>query len=1703
MSVGRDMLSSVPLVVFLDAYPEPAFILCTNTSPHSSLDFVFGNAALHALLFGHDDSGVLNGSSFFAVLSSDDDLLWLSDPLRGRSQHSSIDDSHPISLKPAWLPRDHAPIDLELTPTPIDLPMTMPGVGSSSKSYVFTASPRKTPMNLLRSETYEPTSRRRRDSSLRIPDFPPPPASASVGQRLMSIKSRSKSDSTSWPSQTAPGPQEALLPSRLVHTFPWEKTSLGPREKWPATLKVMVQYLMEKPISSSILWGWPEHVMIYNDAYSKMIGTKHPGIFGQPGAIAWGELWDSLAPVSDLARKGRSTAKIDDQMFFNSLTEAHLPEEVYHSWHWTPIWQEDGTVGGIWNTTFESTTKVIAERRLAGMSDLLSRLSDATTQEQFGERTMEVLARNQLDMPFLALYWCEVENDPATPPRIKKPSGASAYIRNYSSTLVDVKLTLAGTVGIPDGHQITPSTVKYTLDPVTHSVVELGSSGSVAAMDIDGTPRGFTLSSPIGGYAPSIHGTATTATSIASVYDTAPASATSEHQPSPIGATPPSTSSTRLNFASVFVSGSVEIVDPLSSFLAQGLDGRGFKDTPRAAALLPISANSGKSGGGQHGRRLPHAVLLVGLNTRRAYDADYAAWLESVCTGLSNQLTVVLQREADARMIEERERMDKAKTMFFTNVSHELRTPLTLIQAPLEQLAGSGVLTHEAKYKIQLAIRNAKRLKKLIDSIMDMSKLEAGRLIGHFRPVQLGKLTADLAALFRSMAEKKGIAYEISVGSTAGDEPPVYVDVDFWEKIVCNLLSNAFKYTTKGKVSLSVRHDFTMACVRVTDTGVGIPKKYAEQIFERFFRVNNNSAEGTGIGLSLTKELVSLHGGTMSVESQTEDEHPGETGTTFTVTLPHGSAHLPATLVHDSAKPGGNGASHGQMEYWMELDVTTPSVASGDEEDDSVTSSTLFFEKDDAILIVDDNADMRQYIRKIFSPYLTVWEARDGIEALEVVSTQKLNLVLCDVMMPLMDGPEFLTRVREERRNKHLPVIFVTASDDMSLFGGRTEGAVDYVSKPFRVRDLLARVHLQLQLGKRRVKLEEDFEVRSHELRVLADLSPVGIFRTDATGKMTYLNGTWYQITGFPPEQDRDEWLDFVHGESLNGAIQLWRDCFEMHKAGSVQIQWKSERWTHLALSPLTSTDGEMLGAFGAITDTNEQHRAEEARIALAEEREHIAALRAQEAEEQRQMEVERRRAQELLIDVTSHELRQPVSAIIQNAEVVRTNMKGLRELLNDCRKRNICYAPTERMLSEMDDDLQAMDSIMQCGLAQARIANDVLSLSRIQLNVLSIIPTEFDIRRETSQILMVFRNELMTKDIDFNLDLGRGADMFGLQTISTDRSRFAQIITNLMSNAIRFTDMSTGRREIKVSLELALDPPSDETCAPPQLVPGRLPLIRSPASESGDTSAYIYVSVQDSGPGLQKEDLALLFQRFQQGSNAHHVFGGSGLGLFVCRQLCNLMGGKIEVVSELGKGAMFRFFIRGTVPSSSRGPSILVPRVRRSASIHSKASGVSKTSVRSGSRPLPETPNLHLTRPLHVLITEDNKINQTVLARQMKRAGFTYALASNGLEAVNAIERADHGTPGNTSSGKYDVVLMDLEMPVMDGFAATREIRKMEAEGSLQTRSFVIALTGNARLEQVEAARDAGVDDVMIKPYQIESLISKMRAGYQAAKSE
>jgi CheY-like chemotaxis protein len=402
----------------------------------------------------------------------------------------------------------------------------------------------------------------------------------------------------------------------------------------------------------------------------------------------------------------------------------------------------------------------------------------------------------------------------------------------------------------------------------------------------------------------------------------------------------------------------------------------------------------------------------------------------------------------------------------------------------------------------------------------------------------------------------------------------------------------------------------------------------------------------------------------------------------------------------------------------------------------------------------------------------------------------------------------------------------------------------------------------------------------------------------------------------------------------------------------------------------------------------------------------------------------------------------------------VRANLGDLVQQLHDHVSGINIFNPTSEQLATLNEDLEALDSIYQCGLAQERIANDVLSLSRIQLQVLPIHPAEFHLVKEVTSILSIFKNELKMKKIKLDLSFGNSIERLDVRCVFADKARFAQVITNLMVNAMKFTNMATKRRNIWVKVEVSNAAP--ETGASPPLV----------ITRNRDPSApiYIFVSVEDTGPGLTKEDLEVLFKRFQQGSTSQDVFGGSGLGLFVSRKLCELMNGRIDVSSKTGGGAKFEFFIEAKRVHSDSPPTNLSSLPQRVESPTTK-------------------------HPYHVLITEDNSINQTILNRQLKKAGCMTTLASNGLEALEEIKKL---AKSETEPRKFDVILMDCEMPVMSGLTATGEIRKMEASGEIPGPNRILALTGNARAGQIQAALDSGMDDVIMKPYKLEDLLQK-----------
>ena len=431
-------------------------------------------------------------------------------------------------------------------------------------------------------------------------------------------------------------------------------------------------------------------------------------------------------------------------------------------------------------------------------------------------------------------------------------------------------------------------------------------------------------------------------------------------------------------------------------------------------------------------------------------------------------------RAANAKLAE----LDALKTAFFSNISHEFRTPLTLMLGPLEDLlAGDQSLQSGQRRQIELARDNALRLLRLVNTLLDFARLEAGRLRGRFSPVDLARATHDLAAMFASAFESAGLRYVI-------DCPPLsaatWVDPDMWAKIVPNLISNAFKFTFSGEVCVRLREEAAAVVLEIVDSGVGIPPSEVPHIFDRFYRVANargRSHEGSGIGLALVHELVALHGGTISVESEPDR------GSTFRVALPKGFAHLPADAIEETPAPreAADAAPHlAEMAHWRVGDAT-PGAA-----DASTIGPPVAHPDAPLVMVIDDNTDLREYVADLLAPSCRVVTAVDGIEALEAIRQDPPDLVLSDIMMPRLGGFELVARLREDPRTQTIPVILLSArAGEESTLQGLGAGADDYLVKPFSSRELLARVRAHVGLARSRRAWALELERHNRNLQLL------------------------------------------------------------------------------------------------------------------------------------------------------------------------------------------------------------------------------------------------------------------------------------------------------------------------------------------------------------------------------------------------------------------------------------------------------------------------------------------------------------------------------------------------------------------------------------------------------------------------------------------
>lgn len=457
---------------------------------------------------------------------------------------------------------------------------------------------------------------------------------------------------------------------------------------------------------------------------------------------------------------------------------------------------------------------------------------------------------------------------------------------------------------------------------------------------------------------------------------------------------------------------------------------------PREVALVPFNVSG--EGGWQ-------GVLCAGLNPFRPHDDRTRDFLSLVVGQISTAIGTADDFEAERRRAEALAELDRAKTQFFSNISHEFRTPLTLQLGAVETLLGDRAsLTASQQRDLAVAHRNGLLLLKLVNTLLDFSRIEAGRMNALYVPVDLGAFLSDLASNFRSACEKAGLALDVDCPRF---EEPVWVDHDLMEKVVLNLISNAFKFTFEGGIRVSLRQADGHAEIVVADTGTGIPKDELPRLFERFHRIENargRSHEGTGIGLALVKELVHLHGGAIDVESE-----PGR-GSTFRVRIPLGNAHLPRERL--SARRSRDTVSF-RADSWLEEAMSWLPDAGGPEMA-NVSDAPLSLPKGTEIkarvLVADDNADLRAYLVRLLSPYWEVEAVADGVDALTAARAHPPDLILSDVMMPHLDGFGLLRAIREDVQLRTTPVVLLSArAGEEAHAEGLEAGADDYLVKPF------------------------------------------------------------------------------------------------------------------------------------------------------------------------------------------------------------------------------------------------------------------------------------------------------------------------------------------------------------------------------------------------------------------------------------------------------------------------------------------------------------------------------------------------------------------------------------------------------------------------------------------------------------------------------
>jgi PAS domain S-box-containing protein len=953
---------------------------------------------------------------------------------------------------------------------------------------------------------------------------------------------------------------------------------------------------------------------------------------------------------------------------------------------------------------------------------------------------------------------------------------------------------------------------------------------------------------------------------------------------------------------------------------------------PHTAVTVPIQSSMA----GQ-----PAGFLVAGISSHVRFDDSYRGFLELFAAQIATVLTNARANEEERRRIEALAEIDRAKTVFFSNVSHEFRTPLTLMMGPLEEaLRHDGDPLAIRRESLELAHRNSLRLLKLVNTLLDFSRIEAGRIQAVYEPVDLAALTMELASVFRSIIERAGLTYTVDCPPL---DQPVCVDREMWEKVVFNLLSNAFKFTLQGSIEVSLRAAGHEVRLIVRDTGTGIAPADLPHVFERFYRVANGrgrSYEGSGIGLALVHELVRLNGGHLSVESELDR------GSAFIVSIPFGSAHLHQERLgapRTASSSIGADAFLQEALHWAEPGLAPPPPVPA-----PAAASRA------RIVVADDNSDMREYVQHLLAGVYQVVAVADGEAALEAVLRDPPDLVLTDIMMPRVDGIGLLRAMRAHERTASIPVIMLSArAGEESRLEGAGAGADDFLIKPFSARELLARVENHLALSRLRRDTERRVRESEERFRSLAAATFYSIYRMSPDwSEMRQISGANFLASTNTPNRN---WLqEYILPEDQPQVLGAIQDAIRTRSMFALEHRVRrvdgTIGWTLSRAIPLLDERGEITEWFGAATDLTERRTSQENQARLAaivdtaddaiiskdlngiirtwnhgaermfgytaaeavgrsilmlippdlqyEEDEILARLKAGQRIDHYETVRTRKNGAKLEVSITISPLRDESGRVTGASKIARdiSDRRRIERLLMQSEKLSATGRMAASIAHEINNPLESLMNLIYLARQHAdpnSKAHGYLRTAEGELERVSHLarqtlgyyrdtnaPTEVVLHDLIRNVLTVYNSRIVSTGITVDLRFN------DLQRIVASKGEMLQVFSNLIANAI--DAMSRGG-----TLHIAT---------------------RKVISSRADG---LEVVIRDTGTGIQPENLPKIFEPFFTTKGEL----GTGIGLWVAKQLIETRGGQISVSSSVepkSSGTAITIFIPFAMPGQA-----------------------------------------------------------------------------------------------------------------------------------------------------------------------------------------